>query len=334
MNNQPDKQPAADAGQAPPSSAQNHPGSGIKRRQHYYTNLPNIGLEAEPLTAPWENAVPQDDNAGDDYDYPDGYQPAPSNKTAMVIAVSAASVIAAAVLALLVYVIFFTVPKQPSATPATADSGVAASAATQPGTDRDAAKIVVMPNLNGLKEAEAYKRLNAADVRYKIARVNSEEVPFSYVVSQNPSPGSEFPRSEEAVVYISKGRVNEIIESSTRATAATTAAPSTAPSAATGTADVSSLLAADYILPESAAGELTKNDLRRLDQTTLNLALNEIYARHGRKFTDPAIQAHFNTKSWYHPTVSGQDFDMSILNRYEIYNINLITDYQSEMGYR
>lgn len=115
---------------------------------------------------------------------------------------------------------------------------------------------------------------------------------------------------------------------------ATTAAPSTAPSAATGTADVSSLLAADYILPNSAAGELTKNDLRRLDKTTLNLALNEIYARHGRKFTDPAIQAHFNAKSWYHPTVSGQDFDMSILNRYEIYNINLITDYQSEMGYR
>lgn len=334
MNNEPEKQPSAETGQAPPSSAQHPSAPVIKRRQHYYTNLPNIGLEAEPLTAPWEDAVAQDGETGDDYDYPDGYKPAPSNKTAMVIAVSAASVIAAAVLSLLVYVIFFSAPKPPAGISATADSAPVGSEASQQPTMQDFTKIVVMPNLNGLKEAEAYKRLNAAEVRYKIARVNSEEVPFSYVVSQNPSPGSEFPRSEEAVVYISKGRVNEIIAPSTRA--ATTAPPSTAPSstAATGASDNAALLAADYILPNSAAGELTKNDLRRLDKTTLNLALNEIYARHGRKFEDPAVQAHFDAKSWYHPTISGKDFDTSILNRYEIYNINLITDYQSEMGYR
>lgn len=334
MNNEPEKQPSADTGQAPPSSAQPHPAPVIKRRQHYYTNLPTIGLEAEPLTAPWEDAAPQDGETEDDYDYPDGYKPAPSSKTAMAAAVSVACVIAVAVLALLVYVIFFSAPKPPVGISATADSAPAEPGETQAPTIQDFTKIVVMPNLNGLKEAEAYKRLNAAEVRYKIARVNSEEVPFNYVVSQNPSPGSEFPRSEEAVVYISKGKVNEIVEAPgrTKPTAAATTAPSS--TAATGATDASSLLAADYILPNSAAGELTKNDLRRLDKTTLNLALNEIYARHGRKFDDPAIQAHFDSKSWYHPTISGKDFDMSILNRYEIANINLITDYQSEMGYR
>ncbi|MBQ1616429.1 MAG: YARHG domain-containing protein [Ruminococcus sp.] len=46
------------------------------------------------------------------------------------------------------------------------------------------------------------------------------------------------------------------------------------------------------------------------------------------------MNAYFRSKSWYRPTVSAKDFDMSILNRYENYNINLITNYQSEMGYR
>ena len=66
----------------------------------------------------------------------------------------------------------------------------------------------------------------------------------------------------------------------------------------------------------------------------LRYARNEIFARHGRKFSDPTINAYFRSKSWYNPTIAAKDFDDSILNQYEIYNVKLITNYQSEMGWR
>ena len=62
--------------------------------------------------------------------------------------------------------------------------------------------------------------------------------------------------------------------------------------------------------------------------------MNEIFARHGRIFTDSEISSYFKSKSWYRGTVSPDKFSMSVLNGYESYNFNLILDYQSELGYR
>ena len=49
----------------------------------------------------------------------------------------------------------------------------------------------------------------------------------------------------------------------------------------------------DYILPQSSTEVLTEEDIEGLSAEELLLARNEIYARHGRKFSTPEITGLF-----------------------------------------
>ncbi len=80
----------------------------------------------------------------------------------------------------------------------------------------------------------------------------------------------------------------------------------------------------DYLLPGSDSRYLTTADLSSLTHEELCFARNEIFARHGRIFKTPQLAAYFNTKSWYHGTISPDKFDESVLNKYEWANVNLI----------
>ena len=40
--------------------------------------------------------------------------------------------------------------------------------------------------------------------------------------------------------------------------------------------------------------------------------INEIYAKHGRKFKTDSIQKYFDSKSWYQPKVEPDDFDSRV----------------------
>lgn len=59
---------------------------------------------------------------------------------------------------------------------------------------------------------------------------------------------------------------------------------------------------ADFIIPDSSTRVLTDDEVNTLDQNTARYALNEIYARRGRKFKDQELQNYFNGKSvcWYY----------------------------------
>lgn len=57
----------------------------------------------------------------------------------------------------------------------------------------------------------------------------------------------------------------------------------------------------DYLLPESDKRHLTTDDLAGLSLTELRIARNEIFARHGRRFSDPELQAWFSARDWYVP---------------------------------
>ena len=84
----------------------------------------------------------------------------------------------------------------------------------------------------------------------------------------------------------------------------------------------------DYILPDSASRYYTRAEIERLSTSDLKYARNEIYARHGRKFNDPALQSYFDAKSWYTPRYSPEEFENmpSPLNDYEIKNAELMLD--------
>lgn len=81
----------------------------------------------------------------------------------------------------------------------------------------------------------------------------------------------------------------------------------------------------DYILPNSSSEYLGASDLTNLDAQQLQMAINEIYARHHRKFLLKDVQEYFDSKSWYEGTIEAADFDVSVMNQYEGSNIDLMT---------
>jgi hypothetical protein len=84
----------------------------------------------------------------------------------------------------------------------------------------------------------------------------------------------------------------------------------------------------DYICPDSATKLLTESDISGLSAQELNYAKNEIYARHGRKFSSQELQDYFNSKSWYKgiydPTDFDQNYSGTVLSEIEKKNAELL----------
>ncbi len=80
----------------------------------------------------------------------------------------------------------------------------------------------------------------------------------------------------------------------------------------------------DYILAESSTRALTDGDVTDMSYDDLQMAINEIYARHGRKFATESIQSYFEGKSWYQGTVDADHFDDSVFSAVESQNIQFL----------
>jgi hypothetical protein len=56
------------------------------------------------------------------------------------------------------------------------------------------------------------------------------------------------------------------------------------------------------------------------------MAINEIYARHGRIFKTPEIGDYFESQSWYEGTLDADHFDESVFSDIENQNIQIILE--------
>ena len=89
----------------------------------------------------------------------------------------------------------------------------------------------------------------------------------------------------------------------------------------------------EYIVNGSDKKYYDKTFFEGLSDEELRLARNEIYARHGRMFREQALQSFFESRSWYEPKYSPDEFDAiqtSILNDYEISNRDLIVEVERD----
>ena len=89
----------------------------------------------------------------------------------------------------------------------------------------------------------------------------------------------------------------------------------------------------EYFFPESSSRYLTDEEINAYSSAQLELAKNEIYARHGRRFVTEYIADYFNSKSWYQGTIDPETFDAeqgSVFNEYEIANINKIQQWEDQ----
>lgn len=85
----------------------------------------------------------------------------------------------------------------------------------------------------------------------------------------------------------------------------------------------------EFILPESNVRYLTYEDIHGLDEASLRIAKNEIYARHGRLFQSEDLNQYFHSKSWYQGTVAPNDFSESVFNEFEKTNVDLLVAFQN-----
>lgn len=93
----------------------------------------------------------------------------------------------------------------------------------------------------------------------------------------------------------------------------------------------------EYYYPDTSSRLLNQYELREMNQTDLSIARNEIYARHGRCFTNPFLKAVFSRKSWYKPKYDGGEFSGKadqLFNRFEKENILLLVAAEKELAKR
>lgn len=114
--------------------------------------------------------------------------------------------------------------------------------------------------------------------------------------------------------------------------APTTPAPTTAPTTPAPTQPAQPA-AGSYYFADSNSRYLSEADLAGLNASTVRFARNEIFARLGRTFNDPALQNYFNSKPWYVPKYTPETFDESIMNQYEVANVQLMYNYEKKLGY-
>ncbi|MDE7198744.1 MAG: YARHG domain-containing protein, partial [Lachnospiraceae bacterium] len=77
---------------------------------------------------------------------------------------------------------------------------------------------------------------------------------------------------------------------------------------------------AGYILPDSSECKIEEQMITALSRYEMFLAVQEIYARNGKKFDDIMLYGYFHVKPWYKPYE--KVFDESSLSETERYNIS------------
>lgn len=61
------------------------------------------------------------------------------------------------------------------------------------------------------------------------------------------------------------------------------------------------------------------------------MALNEIYAKHGKRFEDKEVMEYFESKTRYEGTIEDDGFDESVLNPYEKNNLKLLKEKKDQL---
>ncbi|BAK45138.1 hypothetical protein EGYY_20480 [Eggerthella sp. YY7918] len=90
----------------------------------------------------------------------------------------------------------------------------------------------------------------------------------------------------------------------------------------------------EYVLSDSDSRLYTREELEALSSQDRYLAINEIYARHGRGFNNEDLAAHFEACSWYKKLYSPEEFDNlpTQLNEFEQMNVDTLRQIGNEQS--
>ena len=92
----------------------------------------------------------------------------------------------------------------------------------------------------------------------------------------------------------------------------------------------------DYIMPAASERTLSESDIARLTLKGICYLKNELYAKHGRKFTTRQLQEYFSSKPWYqgiYEPVQDDSTVVGLMNAAERANIELLDAAEARQGY-
>lgn len=89
----------------------------------------------------------------------------------------------------------------------------------------------------------------------------------------------------------------------------------------------------EYVFPDSGRYEVYETECEGLTALECRIAKNEIYARYGRRFKDEQLQNYFDSCSWYSGNIEPDDFPEDLLTDIELANLQIISSYESAMGF-
>lgn len=253
-------------------------------------------------------------NSTNSFDYDDKYNQnyveykQKKNNTGLIVAITVVSAIAVIAVCLCIYFLAFnnknenSVLSDISTSETTTTTEVTTTTFSETTTQRETTTVSrIVPNITGMYKDSAIDMLRNNGIKYRLDYEYSSTYEKDYVFSQSPSSGAFMSDNQIVTVYISRGELP---------------------------------VSTDNILPYSDIEYISESELVGMDKRTSELALNEIYARHGRKFNDSSIQSYFNEKSWYDGFIEPEDFSDSVFNKYETKNIATIDSYMKKKGYR
>ena len=181
-----------------------------------------------------------------------------------------------------------------------------------------APELVIVPNVAGMDYSRAMDEFAYAGLSVSIDYyAYSDYYDYNTVISVTPSEGESVQPGSTVSVVISLG-----------------SRPDETSAESNSSSSNSSEKSSDYVIDGTDSRYIDSSELEDMDERTLTLAVNELYARHGRIFTTPYIADYFNSKTWYSGTVSPSDFDESVFNKYERANKDTIVSVMEEKGYR
>ena len=214
--------------------------------------------------------------------------------------------------------------------------------ATEPPTISHTTSLVTVPNVVGKSPEEAEKLLEGMGFTVESSKGYDKKIAKGKVCGQDPPAGLAVEPGSTIKIVISKGpKATESTEKPTqKPTQKATQKPTEkkkekqksteAPDDPEPETDAPEPAGTDdsYFMADTATRYIKADELKGYSNADLQLAINEIYARHGLIFGNNQYKDYFAKKSWYKGDTKSYDVAASRFNEYE--NANIITLYNAK----
>ena len=168
-----------------------------------------------------------------------------------------------------------------------------------------------VPNVVGMRSGDAYSKLSGLGLQYSTDFDYSDSVPEDYVISQTPSQDQPAKAGDTVSLTISRG-------TKPKEEKKTTPAP-----AYKDTQDFYGL--------QASSRYLTTSDISWMSLTQIQFAINELYAKHGFRFTKGDDKYYFESMDWYNPDTSDMNVIAGRMNEYEKANLKVMGAYRNAL---